>query len=312
MRRFFLKEMKTPSFLQTGDTVGIVATSSRVLPKQWELALQIIRSWGLQVEIGKNVYLQDGIFAGSDAQRLENLVEMMCNPKIKAIFCVRGGYGCSRLLPLLENYSSKFTSKWLTGYSDVTALASYMVNQLQTYCIHGSMAIDVSEGHTPKTQKSWEYLRNMLFGVLPFYNLPVHKFNRCGNVSAPIIGGNLSVLYSLNATPYQWKTDGKILFIEDVGEKLYHIDRMMTNLRTGGQLANLKGLLVGSMNAMHDSEPSYGKTAYQIIAQHVEEYNYPVAFGFPAGHDGVNYPLMLGAVVNMNVSEKSLIIDFKK
>ena len=301
--------MFKPPFLRSGDSVGIIAPASHISQEQWASAVPMIESWGLEVTRGKSLSLCDGTFAGNDAQRLDDLVSMMTNPKIKAIFCARGGYGCSRLLPHLENHLSTLGKKWLIGYSDITVLASFVVNRLQTCCIHGAMAIDLSGGQTPEKQISWETLRNMLFGKKPLYSLPAHNLNRFGNASGTIAGGNLSVIYSLNATPYQWKTRGCILFIEDVGEKLYHIDRMMTNLRIGGQLANLKGLIVGAMNAMADSEPSFGKTAYEIIAEHVKEYKYPVAFGFPAGHDGVNYPLMLGAKASMNVSEENFSLS---
>ena len=298
------QKMITPPFLQPGDTVGLIAPAYHIEPAQWEPVVPLLQSWGLHVEFGNTLRLQDGVFAGNDAQRLDDLVSMMSNPQIKAVFCARGGYGCSRLLADLERYSSSFHPKWLIGYSDVTALASFTVNRLQWNCIHGPMAIDLASGQTPDGEKSWEYLRNLLFGQVPIYHLPLHQLNRHGSATAPLAGGNLSVLYSLNATPYQWPTDGCILFIEDVGEKLYHLDRMMTNLRTGGQLANLKGLLVGAMNGMQDSEPSFGKTANEIIASHVAEYNYPVAFGFPAGHDGVNFPMLLGANVHLNVTEQ--------
>ena len=300
--------MLTPPFLQTHDTVGVIAPAYYIAPAQWEPVIPILQSWGLQVEIGNSLQLQDGVFAGSDAQRLDDLVTMMCNPQIKAVFCARGGYGCSRLLVDLERYSPDFNPKWLIGYSDVTALASYMVNRMRWQCIHGPMPIDLVNEQSTYGQKSWELLRNLLFGQMPSYTLPVHALNRHGNATAPLIGGNLSVMYSLNATPYQWQTDGCILFIEDVGEKLYHLDRMMTNLRTGCQLANLKGLLVGAMNGMNDSEPSFGKTAYEIIAGHVEDYHYPVAFGFPAGHDGANFPLVLGADVHLSVTEQMVSI----
>jgi muramoyltetrapeptide carboxypeptidase len=251
--------------------------------------------------------LQNGVFAGDDAQRLNDFVTMMRNPEIKAIFCARGGYGCSRLLPEIERHSSEYLPKWLVGYSDVTALASFMVNRMHVQCIHGPMSIDLASEQTTDGQKSWEYLRDMLFGQMPTYTLPAHGLNRCGNATAQLIGGNLSVIYSLNATPWQWQTDGCILFIEDVGEKLYHLDRMMTNLRIGGQLANLKGLLVGAMNDMHDSEPSFGKTACEIIASHVENEQYPVVFNFPAGHDGASFPLMLGANYELRINHTKQI-----
>ena len=301
--------MITPPFLQAGDTVGLISPAFYASPSQWEPAIPLLHSWGLQVESGSSLRLQDNVFAGNDAQRLNDLITMMRNPQIKAIFCARGGYGCSRLLANIEQYAPEFVPKWLIGYSDVTALAAYTVNRMHWQCIHGPMPVDLTGKKTPDGEKSWEYLRSMLFGQMPTYNLPPHKLNRCGIATAPLVGGNLSVIYSLNATPFQWQNHDCILFIEDVGEKLYHLDRMMTNLRTGGQLAKLKGLLVGAMNAMIDGETSFGKTAYEIIAGHVEDYDYPVAFGFPAGHDGVNFPLMLGAKINFKVTEEGYNIE---
>ena len=301
--------MITPPFLQANDTVGLIAPAYYAAPSQWEPVVPLLQSWGLKVELGKSLNLKDGLFAGSDAERINDLIYMLRNPQIKAVFCARGGYGCSRLLPALEKYSSEFKPKWLIGYSDITALASFMVNRMRWNCIHGPMPIDLSGKQTPEGKKSWEYLYKMLFGMKPAYELPVHRLNRQGNATAPLTGGNLSVIYSLNATPYQWQTDGCILFIEDVGEKLYHLDRMMTNLRLGGQLANLKGLLAGAMNEMYDSEPSFGKTAYEIIASHVEGYQFPVVFGFPAGHDGANFPLIPGANVNVIVGKDKVLIE---
>jgi len=298
--------MITPSFLQAGDTVGLIAPGYHIDPSQWEMIVPLLQSWGLRVTTGNSMYLQDGIFAGNDTQRLDDLVTMMCAPKIKAIICARGGYGSVRLLAGLESYSSAFVPKWLIGYSDVTVLAAYWVNRLQWQCIHGPMPVDLTGEQNLDSEQSWKYLHSLLFGEIPTYMLPAHELNRCGKVTAPLIGGNLSVICSLNATPYQWQTGGCILFIEDVNENLYHLDRMMINLRIGGQLSQLKGLLVGDMNGMHDSKPSFGKTAYEIIAHHVEAYDYPVVFGFPAGHDGVNYPLLLGTHTYLHVNRQSV------
>ncbi len=301
--------MITPPFLQPDDTVGLIAPAYHIEPSQWEPVLPMLQSWGLQVEIGYSLQLREHVFAGNDSQRLDDLVTMMCNPQVKAIFCARGGYGSGRLLVDLDRYSSAFDPKWLIGYSDITALASYMVNRMHWQCIHGPMPIDLAVEQGNDSLQSWEYLHNMLFGQMPTYVLPASKLGRCGSVTAPLVGGNLSVIYSLNATPYQWQTDGCILFIEDVNENLYHLDRMMTNLRISGQLGRLKGLLVGAMNKMRDSDPSFGKTAYEIIASHVAGYHFPVAFSFPAGHEGVNFPLLLGAMANLNVTEQSITID---
>ncbi|MDR1172141.1 MAG: LD-carboxypeptidase [Bacteroidales bacterium] len=301
--------MITPPFLQINDTVGLIAPAYHVEPSQWEAVLPVLQAWGLQVETGHSLRLQHHVFAGSDAQRLDDLVTMMCDPQIKAILCARGGYGSGRLLVNLERYSSAFDPKWLIGYSDITALASYMVNRMHWRCIHGPMPVELAGERSVDGDKSWDYLCNLLFGQMPAYTLPPDALNRCGNVTAPVVGGNLSVIYSLNVTPYQWQTNGCILFIEDVNENLYHLDRMMTNLRISGQLAGLKGLLVGAMNGMRDSEPSFGKTAYGIIAGHVEDYSFPVVFGFPAGHNGVNFPLVLGAHANLNVTEQMVTFN---
>ena len=299
--------MITPPFLQSGDTVALIAPAYHIEPAQWEPVVPLFRSWGLQVEIGNSLWSQDRVFAGSDSQRRDDLVAMMCHPHIKAVVCARGGYGSIRLLTGLERYSSDFVPKWLIGYSDITTLASYLVNRMQWPCIHGPMPVDLAGEQNADSEQSWDYLHRLLFGEIPTYELPAHGLNRCGSVTAPLAGGNLSVLYSLKATPYQWKTDGCILFIEDVNENLYHLDRMMTNMRISGQLAKLKGLLVGAMIGMRDSEPSFGKTACEIIVEHVEDYDYPVAFGFPAGHGGANYPLVLGANANLFVSGQNVI-----
>ncbi len=299
----------SPPFLQPDDTIGLIAPAYHVEPEQWEPVLPLLQSWGVQVELGYSLRLQDRVFAGNDAQRLDDLITMMCNPQIKAVLCARGGYGCGRLLSDIERYSSAFDPKWLVGYSDITALSSYCVNLLHWQCIHGPMPIDFSAEPSINELQSWEYLHTVLFGQMPSYIQTPSPLNRNGDVIAPVTGGNLSVLYSLNATPFQCQTDGCILFIEDVGENLYHLDRMMTNLRSSGQLARLKGLLVGAMNGMKDSNPSFGKTAYEIIAGHVEDYDYPVVFDFPAGHNGVNYPLVLGADTHLCVSGESVSID---
>jgi muramoyltetrapeptide carboxypeptidase len=301
--------MIIPPFLQADDTVGLIAPAYHVEPSQWEPVIPMLQAWGLQVETGYSLQLQHHVFAGNDSQRLDDLVTMMCNPQIKAIICARGGYGSGRLLTGLERYSSAFDPKWLIGYSDITALAAYMVNRMHWHCIHGPMPVEFAGERSIEGDESWNHLYNLLFGQMPAYTLPSDRLNRCGNVTAPVAGGNLSVIYSLNATPYQWQTNGCILFIEDVNENLYHLDRMMTNLRLSGQLANLKGLLVGAMDGMRDSEPSFGKTAYEIIANHVEDYYFPVAFGFPAGHNGVNFPLVLGAQANLNVTEQMVTFD---
>lgn len=301
--------MITPPFLHPGDTIGIIAPAYHAMPEQWESVIPLFSAWGLNVEPGRSLRARDRVFSGTDDQRLNDLAAMMCNPQIKAVICARGGYGTSRLLSRIDRYSQAFVPKWLIGYSDITALAAYFVTRLHWQCIHGPMPVDFANDRSAGEVQSWNCLHHILSGQMPAYTLAANSLNRCGHTVAPLIGGNLSVLYSLNATPFQWKTDHCILFLEDVNEHLYHLDRMMTNLRTGGQLARLKGFLIGSMNGMKDSDPSFGKTAYDIIAEHTAMYDYPVAFGFPAGHDKVNNPLILGASTKFSVTEEGVAIE---
>ncbi|MDR0815467.1 MAG: LD-carboxypeptidase [Bacteroidales bacterium] len=299
--------MIIPPFLQNGDTVGIIAPAYYARPDQWEPAVQMLQSWGLQVALGKSLYRQDRIFAGNDAQRLDDLVEMMHLPEVKAVWCARGGYGAARLLPALDRCVGDFPPKWLIGYSDITVLLTYWNQNLQQLAVHGAMPIDLSEGSPALPY--WEDLRSTLFGKMPEYHLSAHPLNRQGQAVAPVTGGNLSVLCSLNGSPYQCQTAGRILFIEEVNESLYHLDRMMNSLRLSGQLAALKGLLVGSMSNMKDTTPSFGRTACEIIREQVEEYDFPLAFDFPAGHGGVNNPIVMGATMNLNVTDDGVEIE---
>ncbi|MDR1866036.1 MAG: LD-carboxypeptidase [Bacteroidales bacterium] len=294
--------MITPPFLRQGDTVGLIAPAYHAEPFQWQPAVTLLRSWGLQVEPGDSLYLRERLFAGSDAQRLNDLTAMMRRPEIKAVLCARGGYGAGRLLPALDLCAPEFGVKWLAGYSDISVLLSYWNHTLHQQCIHGAMPIDLRGTLPERLPLSWEYLRNILFGQMPSYSLPPSPFNRTGETIAPVTGGNLSVLYSLNGTPYQCKTEGRILLIEDVNESLHHLDRMMNTLRLSGQLAGLKGLLAGGMTDMKDTHPSFGKTAYEIIREYTDMYDFPVVFDFPAGHDNDNYPIVMGAAMHLTVT----------
>jgi muramoyltetrapeptide carboxypeptidase len=290
--------------LQSGDKIGIIAPAYHLARHQWEPVVPLLQSWGLQVVLGKSLCLQDGLFAGNDEQRLADLTDMMRNPDIKAVLCARGGYGTGRLLPEIDRYKSEFGVKWIIGYSDISVLLTYWYHQLHQPCIHGNMPVDLQES-SPEASPSWEYLRRVLFGQMPAYTLLPTVHNRLGFATAPVVGGNLSVLYSLNGSPYQCQAAGCILFIEDVNESLYHLDRMMNNFRIGGQLSRLKGLLVGNMTGMKDNPP-FGKTHYEIIRWHVAGYDYPVAFDFPAGHGGVNFPIVMGATMRLSVTGETV------
>ncbi|MDR1673690.1 MAG: LD-carboxypeptidase [Bacteroidales bacterium] len=302
-----MTEMTTPPFLRQGDTVGVIAPAYHAERHRWDVVLPLLHSWGFRVVEGKSLSLKDNLFSGSDAQRLEDLCAMMRNPDIKAVLCARGGYGTGRLLTELDNCIGSFGAKWLIGYSDISVLLTYWTQRLRQQCIHGPMPVNLQDT-SPEQVQSWEYLRGILQGQMPVYSLPSSGYNRAGEAVATLTGGNLSVLHGLNGTPYQIWTDDHILFIEDVNENLYHLDRMMNSLRIGGQFHKLKGLLVGSMTGMKDGEPSFGKTACEIIREHVAKYDFPVVFDFPAGHGGANHPLVMGAITHFSVAETAVSI----
>ncbi|MDR1671842.1 MAG: LD-carboxypeptidase [Bacteroidales bacterium] len=300
--------MVVPPFLQSGDSVGMIAPGYHLVPDQWERGVEVMQSWGLRVVLGNSLGLKDFLFAGNDVQRLSDLCDMMLRSDVKAVFCARGGYGTARLLPALDRYAPSFPPKWLVGYSDITVLLTYWNRQLQQMSIHGSMPIDLAEEKKTHLPASWEYLRKLLWGEALSYDLPPHPCNRCGEIVAPLVGGNLSVLYSLNGSPYQCPTEGCILFIEDVNESLYHLDRMMNSFRISGILSRLKGLIVGELTEMKEGNAPFGKTAVEIVHEHVEAFDFPVAFDFPAGHGEANHPLVMGAMTQLVVKEDQVAV----
>ncbi|MCF8370906.1 MAG: LD-carboxypeptidase [Bacteroidales bacterium] len=290
-----------PPFLQKGDKVGIIAPARKMNEPELEPAIGTIQSWGFHVELGKNLYASDRQFAGTDRQRAADLQNMMDNPDIKAIFCARGGYGSIRLLPYLDFSTFKKNPCWIVGYSDITVLHSYLSQKLSICSLHATMPLNFSANERNITSQN--RLKQVLMGDLPDISFASNPNNRKGLSEGALTGGNLSMLYSMRGTEIDIDTDGKILFIEDLDEYLYHIDRMMMNLKIGNQLKNLKGLIIGGMSDMNDNKVPFGKTAKEIIAEAVAEYDYPVAFDFPAGHQKLNMPLVFGKQVKLTVDD---------
>jgi muramoyltetrapeptide carboxypeptidase len=291
--------MHQPPFLKEGDTIGIIAPSRKISPEMLQPGIELLESWGLKVVKGKFLYAVDNQFAGTDEQRQQDLQDMLDNPSISAVLCARGGYGTVRILEGLNPKGFKKHPKWLIGYSDITALHSYFSVMLGCPTIHGIMPVnfDPESGETD----SWMKLKALLFGEIPRYEVGSHAFNIQGTGRGKVVGGNLSVLYSMTATPYDLDTTGSILFIEDLDEYLYHIDRMMMNLKLSGKLDNLAGLIVGGMTGMKDNTIPFGKDALEIIADYTRDATYPVMFNFPAGHTDVNMPLIFGKEAELKV-----------
>ncbi|MDY0198750.1 MAG: LD-carboxypeptidase [Tenuifilaceae bacterium] len=298
----------SPPILQKGDVVGIVAPARKVSREEIATAITMLESWGLKVVLGKNIFGEYNQFSGTDSERAADFQSMIENHQVKAIICARGGYGSVRILSQIDLRYLQREPKWVVGYSDVTVFHGMLNSWYMMESIHGIMPINFPADGKPNI--STESLRNVLFGETPTYNAQAHPFNRYGSASGYLIGGNLSILYSICGSDADVITEGKILFIEDLDEYLYHIDRMMMNLKRNGKLRGLAGLIVGGMTDMNDNTIPYGKTALEIIREMVEGYNYPVCFDFPAGHQKENVALIMGRAVNLKVDENGTTLEF--
>ena len=298
--------MIQPPYLQKNDTVAIVSTARKISLQEIKLAIDLLKTWGLKVIVGKTIGLEDNQFAGNNAERAHDFQQMLDNQEVKAIWCARGGYGSVKIIDDLDFTKFKQNPKWIIGYSDITVLHSCLHN-LGYKTIHGIMPLNIEVN----TKKAIESLQKSLFGEKLFYEISSSKENKKGKATGELIGGNLSILYSLLGSKTSLNTNDKILFIEDLDEYLYHIDRMMMNLKRNGYFENLKALIIGGMTDMHDNEIPFGKTAKEIILETVSEFNFPVVFDFPAGHLKDNRALVLGEKVTLEVGENITTIIFE-
>ncbi|MHA7055752.1 S66 peptidase family protein [Aquimarina sp. M1] len=298
--------MLTPDFLQKGDKIAIVSTARKITRKEINEAINILKNWDLCPVIGATIGLKNNQFAGSDNDRILDFQAMLDDTEIKAIWCARGGYGTVRIIDHLN--FSKFIKhpKWIIGYSDITVLHAHIHN-LNISTIHAAMPVDIHKC----TEASRQSLCETLFGGKEDYIIPSSKWNKSGNCNGKLIGGNLSILYSICGSKSAINCKGKILCIEDLDEYLYHIDRMLQNLKRNGYFNELSGLIIGGMTKMHDNNVSFGKNAKEIILDIVKEYDFPVAFDFPMGHIEDNRALVLGAEVGLDVSDKTVILKYK-
>jgi len=292
--------MRSPSPLKPGDKVAIVATARKISRSETEPAEKILEKWGYTVSKGLHLYDEDRQFAGTDNERWTDLQLALDDPSVKAILFARGGYGTVRIIDRLDFKNFIKNPKWLIGFSDLTALFTHIEHHCKVETLHAPMAVTLPLCSSSVLDK----INDILTGQHVTYRTEAHILNRRGSTKGELVGGNLSVIYSLSGTPSEIHTRGKILFLEDLDEYLYHIDRMMMNLKRSGKLDGLKGLVVGGMTDMNDNKVPFGMSAEEIILDAVKEYDYPVCFGFPSGHIDDNYPLVLGKKVALNVSEK--------
>ena len=292
--------------LNFGDRVGIVSTARKINLKELDMAVNIFNQWGLKVELGVNLLNEDNQFSGTIQQRTSDLQAMLDNDKIKAVICARGGYGTVQIIDNIDFTLFINNPKWIVGYSDVTVLHSHL-NNLDIPTLHASMPINFKSN----TKESLETLRKTLFGEKNYIKIDTNNYNVLGIAEGEIVGGNLSILYSLMGSNSDLDTDGKILFIEDLDEYLYHIDRMMISLKRSGKLENIKGLIVGGMTNMHDNKVRYGRNAEQIIRDYIIPYNIPTCFGFPAGHIKDNRCIKFGVESVLNVNKSDVFLSQK-
>ena len=293
-------------FLHPSDQIRILSPSGCIAPEYIDGAKALLESWELKVSEGKFARGNYGRFAGTKEERISDLQQAFDDPAVKAILCSRGGYGLAQIVDKLN--FSKFMEhpKWLIGFSDITVLHNALSLKGMP-SIHGIMAKHLTE--LPPTNEAVLRLKEILFGKMPTYNIGTHPLNKTGKAKGKLIGGNFSVFMGLRGSSFDLQPEGAILFIEDVGEKPYHIDRMMQNLRISGFLQKLSGLVVGQFSD-YDEDPLMHQTLYEIIAESVSEYNYPVCFNFPAGHVDYNLPLVLGKEIELGVSKKSAIVKY--
>jgi muramoyltetrapeptide carboxypeptidase len=292
-----------PPFLQYGDKIAIISPSSAIDSKLVDQAMNILRGWGLEPVAGEHALDIYGRYAGTKSERMEDLQWAVDAKDIKAIICSRGGYGLIQIIDDIDFSHFELYPKWVVGFSDITILHSAIAG-FGIASIQGSMVKYLCENMT-----SADLLRQSLFGELPTYNILSTPLNRTGVATGEIIGGNLSVLFSLRGTHYEPDFMQKILFIEDIGEKPYQIDRMLHNFKLGGIFEDIAGLIVGSFSE-YEEDPEMGCTLHELIADIVSEYDFPICFDFPAGHNPLHYPLPFGIQATLVVDNENVTLNF--
>ncbi len=293
--------MNHPQYLKQGSVIGITCPASAIVQEKVTSAIQVLQDWGFKVKPGRTVGTEHFYFSGTDAERLADLQAMMDDPTLDAILMGRGGYGMSRIIDGLDFTAFLQKPKWICGFSDITILHNHLQANYNIPGLHSPMC----GAFRPET-KDADHIKNFfsaISGERLSYHTKASPFNRKGEASGILTGGNVAILAHLTGSVSEVDTTGKILFIEDIGEVLYNMDRMMLNLKRAGKLDKLKGLIVGYLTDMQDTERPFGQSIQQIIYDKVKEYDYPVCFNFPCGHEEVNYTLTLNMPHKLIVDE---------
>jgi muramoyltetrapeptide carboxypeptidase len=300
--------IKIPPYLKKGDTIGLVCPAGTMPVERISECIRVLNEdWGFTTKVGKTIGTAFNYFSATDQERLADFQAMLDDESIKAILCARGGYGIGRIIDSIDFTRFKKNPKWIIGFSDVTVLHSHIYRNYYISTIHSSMAGAFNdEGYKNEFVQS---IRNALEGKKLKYSCEPHEFNRRGEGIGELVGGNLALLAHLSGTDSDLKTKGRILFIEDVGEYLYNVDRMLYQLKRSGKLDKLAGLVVGGFTDMKDTEKPFGQTAYEIIRDVVQEYKYPVCFGFPVSHEKENVALRIGMGYKLKVGKTRTTLE---
>lgn len=296
-----------PPYLKKGDTIGIVAPAGYMPLEKMQTAIDVLESWGYNIVLGTTTHSNSAnYFSGNDAERINDLQKMLDDKNVQAIFCARGGYGLSRMVDKLSFKKFRKAPKWIIGYSDITVLQSHLFANYKIGSLHAPMAAAFNDGefNNPYILS----LKGALEGVPMQYETEAHPFNNSGEATGVLVGGNLCLLAHVTGSRSEVNTKDRILFIEDVGEYLYNIDRMMLQLKRAGKLKKLAGLIIGGFTDCKDTERPFGKTAYEIIQEQVKGYDFPICYNFPVSHERENYALKIGATVKLSVSDKEVLL----
>lgn len=298
------KSLKIPPYLVPGDSIGITCPAGYITAEQIAPSVLQMESWGLNVVIGATVGARDHSFGGTDQERLSDLQQMLDDPNIKAIMCARGGYGAVRIVDQLNFKAFRARPKWLIGFSDITILHCHINSNYRVATIHSKMCNSFPDDWAlaePIQISTINSIAQALKGEQMSYTAAYNNANRMGTAYGELIGGNLRCIENIAGSDSEIETDGKILFVEDTGEYLYSIDRMFFNLKRSGKLANLRGLIIGGFKLRADEDDSFGQSLSDIVLQKVAEYDYPVCFDFPVGHQKANFALKCGVKHRLEV-----------
>lgn len=300
--------IKTPPYLLPGDTIGITCPAGFMATEKAQTCIEVLQQWGYKVKVGKTLGSDStNYFSGTDEERLHDFQAMLDDEEVKAILCGRGGYGMGRIIDQVSFKSFKKNPKWIIGFSDISVLHAHLYSNYGIASMHAPMAAAFNDdGYKNEYVQS---LKQALEGKTARYHGEGHEFNQKGEAIGELVGGNLSLLAHIIGTPSDIKTKGRILFLEDIGEYMYNVDRMLYQLKRSGKLDKLAGLIIGGFTDNKDTERPFGKTIYEIIHDIVKDYDYPICFNFPVSHEKENYALKVGVGYKLKVTKHKVILE---